>query len=51
MIRTMLSRAKLGVLMTLGFLLAVLLLLGALVLGALAIEPLCNIINSLTGRP
>jgi hypothetical protein len=47
----MLSRAKLGILMTLGFVLAVLLLLGALVLGAAAIEPICNIIDSLMGRP
>jgi hypothetical protein len=50
-IRTMLSRAKLGILMLLGFLLAVLLLLGALVLGVAVIEPTCNLINLLVGRP
>jgi hypothetical protein len=50
-IRTMLSRAKIGILLTLGFLIAVLLLLVALVLGALAVEPICNIIDFIVGRP
>jgi hypothetical protein len=47
----MLSRAKIGVLMTIGFLLAIPLILTAFVIGVLAIEPICNVIDMLAGRP
>jgi hypothetical protein len=50
-IRTTLSGAKIGVLMLVGFVLAVCTLLGALVLGAWAIEPICTFISWVAGRP
>lgn len=51
MIRTTLSRAKIGILMLVGFTLAVCMLLGALVLGAWALGPLCELLGVLLGRP
>lgn len=51
MIRTTLRHAKIGILMMIGFVLALCILLGALILGAVAIEPICQIITSITGRP